>query len=105
MKQFIVTEKAQRPADMNGCCFYCQQPIGQPHKPDCVLISKTVKVRAIIEYKISVPSDWDEHAIEFHRNESSWCADNMIRELEELRKGEGGCLCNYVEFELYSVLR
>ena len=99
MKEFIVTEKAQRPADINGCCFYCQQPIGTPHKPDCVLINKKVKIRMTVEYFVEVPNHWTAHDIEFHRNESSWCAGNVIPELEELDDKEKGCLCRYTRFE------
>lgn len=95
---FIVTEKAQRPADVNGRCFYCNQPIGGFHNHDCVLIIKKVKVKAIIEYEIKVPAHWERDHIEFHRNEGSWCATNMIGELEKL-DDESNCLCSHVKFE------
>lgn len=92
MGEFIVTEKAKRPAkpDENGC-FYCQRPIGQPHKTDCVLVRKNVKVKLTIEYEIVVPAFWDEHDIEFHRNESSW------DELEKIDKER--CLCSITKFK------
>lgn len=92
----IVTEKAQRPASMNGTCFYCKQPIGAEHLHDCVLIERKVLVRAVIEYEIAVPADWTAEQIEFHRNDGSWCADNMIPELEALTESE--CLCDKVLF-------
>ena len=95
--RFIVTEKAQRPADMNGHCFYCQQPIGSAHEDDCVLVKKRVKVRMTVEYEVEVPARWDKEQIEFHRNEGSWCSDNALAELEEL-EGDG-CLCPITEFE------
>lgn len=98
MNEFIVTEKAKRPAkpDENGC-FYCQQPIGQPHKIDCVLVCRKVKVKLVIEYEIVVPAFWNEHDVEFHRNESSWCKSNLISELEEVNKER--CLCSIAKFE------
>ena len=98
MSEFIVTEKAKRPAksDENNC-FYCQRPIGQPHKTDCVLIRKKAKVKLTIEYDIVVPAFWDEHDIEFHRNESSWCKSNLIDELEEIDKER--CLCSIADFK------
>lgn len=97
--QFIVTEKAQRPADPNsGKCFYCRQPIGAPHKADCVLINKKVKVRMIVEYEVEVPADWDKQQIEFHRNDGSWCSDNALYELGKLSE-QNGCLCSVMEFE------
>lgn len=94
---FVVTEKAQRPANMNGKCFYCHQKIGDKHKVDCVLVKKKVKVKMKleVEYEVEVPADWDKDQIEFHRNEGSWCANNALEELENLE----GCLCDDAEFE------
>ena len=40
-----------------------------------------------------VPSDWDEEMINFQRNESSWCANNLI---DELAKREP-CICSITE--------
>ena len=94
---FKVTEKAMRPASPNRECFYCKQPVGGEHKADCVLVQKTVLVQASIEYEVTVPASWNEEDILFHRNESSWCQSNIIRELEEL--DDRGCLCEKVTFE------
>ena len=91
-KMFIVTEKAQRPARMDGRCFYCLQPVGDTHLADCMLINKKVTVKLTIEYEVEVPAHWDKHNVEFHRNDSSWCANNLMGELEELSK-KNGCLC------------
>lgn len=93
MMAFIVTERAMRPASPDHACFYCKQPIGMEHKSTCVLIHKKVRVRLTIEYEVEVPADWDAHMIEFQRNEGSWCADNLIRELETLAEARG-CLCS-----------
>jgi hypothetical protein len=49
-----------------------------------------------VEYEIEVPAYWDKHAIEFHRNESSWCAGNA---LDELKAINDGCLCPVTEYE------
>jgi hypothetical protein len=95
---FIVTEKAQRPARMNGRCFYCCQPIGAEHKDDCVLISKKIKIQMTVEYEIKVPAEFNGNQIEFSRNEGTWCCDNAIQELENLSK-ENGCLCNIMKFK------
>lgn len=97
---FIVTEKATRPAVNDKTrCFYCQAPIGTPHRKDCVLISKKVKISATIEYEIEVPAHWDKDQIEFYRNEGSWCASNMIGELKRLDRNLG-CVCGRVKTEL-----
>jgi hypothetical protein len=63
---------------------------------DCVLIAKKVRVRAIIEYEVSVPASWGADDVVFHRNESSWCSDNLIPEIQSI---EGGCLCECTRFE------
>lgn len=86
-----------RPASNVCQCFYCKQPLGAEHKPDCVLIKKRVIVRVTIDYEIEVPADWDKSMVEFHRNEGSWCADNMIEELQALTAER--CLCNRAHFE------
>ncbi len=121
---FIVTAKAQRPRRMNGTCFYCDQAIGLPHKPNCVLISKKVEITVKVggaeyghtpiqfNYEVSVPADWEKGMIEFHRNDGSWCASNMIGELLELEfnddivdgletlREKAGCLCHVAVFEM-----
>lgn len=96
---FIVTEKAMRPASDKVQCFYCQQAVGLAHKPTCVLVRKKARARMVVEYEIVVPHSWDQHDIEFHRNEGSWCSDNAIDELQALAESEG-CLCNRMEFEV-----
>lgn len=96
---FVVTERAQRPARMDGCCFYCHQPIGALHGAECVLVVKKVPVRLIIEYDIEVPAHWTANDIEIARNLGSWCSNNLISELEELKE-EHTCLCGVTEYEV-----
>jgi hypothetical protein len=97
---FIVTKKAERPASIShGICFYCGRPIGTEHLSGCVLIKKKVLVRTTITYEIEVPSEWTSEDIEFHRNEGSWCCNNMIGELEEIIKEDDICLCPITKSE------
>src|SRR5688572_17000869 len=91
-----------RPARKSDECFYCQQKVGTSHHQDCVAIHKKVLVRAIVEYEIEVPYSWDKEQIEFQRNEGSWCASNMLQELENLDTDEH-CLCPNVTYEFVSV--
>ena len=104
----LVRESDQRPARMDGTCFYCQVPIGSEHRYQCVLLQRKVKLRYSFEIEVEVPHAWDPHGIWFHRNEGSWCADNALDELKrltEIPEGEecspsGGCLCNIFKCEV-----
>lgn len=90
-----MTDNGIRPAGPSDRCFYCTAPVGE-HLSGCVLLTRAVVVRRTIEYLVDVPRDWDQHMIEFHRNESSHCADNDLRELlkiGELSSELGGCGC------------
>lgn len=83
----------ERPARRDGTCFYCSQPLGEAHKAACVIVSKTVVVKVECEVVISVPRDWDAHTIEFARNKSSWCADNLFDDIAEWKDKSGKCMC------------
>jgi hypothetical protein len=53
-----------------------------------------------LEYTIAVPEFWDSQAINFHRNDSSWCANNALKELEYVMSDEReSCVCGRCEFE------
>lgn len=93
-----VTEAAMRPASDKRACFYCHQPIGEQHAADCGLVQKRVKVRMTVYYNVEVPAHWDADMIEFHRNDSSWCASNALEELEALGD-KLGCICSNTTFK------
>lgn len=53
-----------------------------------------MKVRYTFDIEITVPMHWTAEDIEFSKNESSWCADNAIGDLERYAGHPGtGCLC------------
>lgn len=105
----VTPECGPRPAGPPDECFYCRRTLGQPHAADCVLWTKRVKVRAIIEYERDVPHAWDRDLILFHLNESSWCKTNILNELQaildarELESGMDECLDDLIEFEVPDV--
>lgn len=100
MSNFIVTTAAARPAGPPDECFYCYQKVGTPHKSECVLVCKKIKIRMIVEYEAERPASWDKHQIEFHYNDSSWCAGNALQELKTYtEKANNTCLCNEAHFE------
>ena len=53
---------------------------------------KKVTVRVTIDLPMEFPVEWDNELIEFHLNDSSWCADNIIEEIESYSE-EHGCIC------------
>lgn len=98
-----------------GVCFYCSSPIHQKHDPSCVCLTKRVPVRVALtlngvthsgSWVHTVPQSWDREMVEFHLNDSSWCASNMP--LEDVvwddgcapadDGGDGDCLCRRTQF-------
>ena len=89
-----VTEKhGPRPAGKPDRCFYCGRLVGEEHKEDCVMRSRTVVLQAVITYVDTVPENWTAEDIFNHRNLGSWCANNLIDDLDRIQ----GCLCGSVE--------
>lgn len=89
-------------------CFYCTAATGTPHDDGCVCLTKSVVMRVTVEYVASVPRSWGKEDIEFHRNESSSCANNQIRELSRAADmmaanarpgGSCGCFCSNLSSE------
>lgn len=82
-----------RPAGEPDACFYCGAKVGQPHGRDCVVPERTIVCKLAIEYTVQIPANWDTDMFEFHRNESSWCTNNALKELDGVlryRARQGG---------------
>jgi hypothetical protein len=95
----VTAESGPAPAGKPGECFYCKVPVGGEHAADCVLRKRTVVCRVSVVYVREVPEDWDARMINFHMNDSSSCAGNLLGEIDELRKrldATGQCLCSFV---------
>ena len=85
-----------RPAGPPDACFYCGQPVGSPHNRTCVVVTRRVRVRYSFDIEIDVPYFWTADNIDFHRNKSSWCADNALADIEAHQAAleqAGNCLC------------
>lgn len=102
-----VKRSDERPARQDGTCFYCREPMGGQHKPECVIVAKSVVLQMTIDVIVDVPRHWDASTIEFKYEGSSWCADNLLRELGEWadrddRDGESElvCSCSVARFTL-----
>lgn len=93
---WIVTESAARPAGLSDECFYCNVKIGDEHAKGCVIRSRTVVLDVSIRMVTEVPEDWAVEDIDFRFQESSWCASNIVEDLERLAERRH-CLCDSVE--------
>ena len=87
-----------RPAGSPNHCFYCNAKKGGIHKKDCVIRSRTIVMEMKIEIVMEVPESWDEEMCNFHKNQGSWCATNIIDTLKKINK-VNGCLCSVSEFK------
>ena len=96
-KDWTVGKYGVRPAGKPDECFYCGAKVGEQHKANCVIREKTIVTRMTIDFVDSVPESWDEDLIDFHYNDSSWCATNVLHRLEE--RSNFHCLCDVASFE------
>lgn len=73
-----------RPAGSPTQCFYCNRPVGQEHRRDCVCVHQHVVYdvlvdgRVVGEYGNYEPYAWTLSDCEQRRNRGSWCADNAL---------------------------
>jgi hypothetical protein len=98
----VTAESGPAPAGKPDECFYCKVPVGGEHAPDCVIRTRTVVCRVSVVYVREVPEAWDARMIYFQMNESSSCANNLLAEVDTLRKRLDEacqCLCSFVEGE------
>jgi len=77
--------------------------VGDPHAPTCVCLHRIVKVRYSFDIEIEVPHNWNKESIEFQKNESTWCANNALDELNEFAENLNGCLCPYFQAEVLEI--
>ena len=92
----VTKDNGLRASGKLDCCFYCGQIVGEEHKADCVCRLKVVMVEVSMTIPRVVPADWDESMVNFHLNESSWCADNIINDLNRYmiaKKQDAPCMC------------
>ena len=62
--------------------------------------NRKVKIRCTLEYEVEYPGTFDDEGVLFHRNEGSWCASNIIEELQSMDNEEFNCLCDKAVFEI-----
>lgn len=92
------TDNGVRPAGEPDRCFYCRAGISEPHGPECVMVRRSVVIRATIDFVHDVPAHWGEDDIRFNLNESSRCAGNTLADLAEQAEGEW-CFCGQIDHD------
>jgi len=97
----VVTAEDSRPAGNPDECFYCRpaRKIGEDHQPDCVVPQRTWVVRYTIDIVRPAPRYWDAGSIEFHQNDGTWCATNLIDDIGDYFV-DPHCACNQVTAEV-----
>lgn len=88
----VTAKHGPRPAGQPDECFYCSAAVGDHHDPNCVMRARTVVLRYSFNVVVAVPEHWTPEQVEFHRNDSSWCADNAIH-AEFTQRREDACWC------------
>lgn len=101
MKFPVVTKDDHgiRPAGAPDRCFYCKSKVGEEHGQECVVVTKRVKLKATIEFDVEVPHFWTKENIEFHRNDGTWCAQNIDNDIAQYRESTGSCMCSETKIE------
>lgn len=92
----VTAENGPRPAGKPDQCFYCGQPLGAEHANDCVCRVKVVMVEVTMQIPRVVPASWPPGIVNFHLNDSSWCADNIGNDLERYlaaKSDDAPCMC------------
>jgi hypothetical protein len=120
----VVEASDECPAGEPGTCCWCKRKVGEPHARDCTAVVKRVEFRVTSDdgdlvglWQTDEPHFWDKPMSEFHKNDSSWCADNLLGEkgsvvweqldgweIVELLRAQESCLCSALSFELVRVV-
>lgn len=110
-------------------CLYCRSRIGQPHGAECVMVTKRIEMRVTATmptgetvvglWQLDEPFSWTRENSEFHKNESTWCANNMLDDLGDVVWDAGAadpsawlksqdesdeCLCRALEFKFVRIV-
>jgi hypothetical protein len=120
-----------RPAGRDDECFYCHSKVGALHGRECVCITMIVRYyvwmnlerrskegdrgKFVGTFTVHVPHFWNYHDCDFHKNESSWCANNALDDiewsdeadaeaLEKWMTDNDRCSCSPLSFEVDTVM-
>lgn len=102
-----------RPAGRPDECFYCHRRVGQLHGSECVFVmsvnryfvymnldrraSEAHKGKLVGTFTRHDPHFWSAHDCEFHKNSSSWCANNAEGLIEWSDPADEAALRAWVE--------
>lgn len=113
----VTNDDGIRPAGAPDACFYCAKKVGAHHAQDCVVVTKTLRLKADIEvfgafeWDEKVPFYWDDARVIFRYNLGTWCAGNVMRkmshaQLDALETAHPGntCLCDVAKVGIVGVV-
>ena len=130
----VLRDDGIRRAGKPDACSYCRQTMGSPHGRECVIVNKRVEHRITATlpsgvytglWQFDEPHHWTVSDSEFHKNGSSWCANNYLGcahnqtttwltadptveliAMSEASYGDepGSCLCNALTSEFVRVV-
>lgn len=91
-----------RPAGPDDACYYCGTEIGGQHDEKCPILRRVVVLEATITVALPVTLDATPESIEFHWNNGTRCASNLVDELTRMTSvdddGATMCLCDATRF-------
>lgn len=89
----VTKENGPRPAGRPDECFYCNAALGAEHRAECVLRRRTIVVETVVRYVVEEPEHWTAEDLHFHRNLSSSCASNVLREIADAHDAMPDYVC------------
>lgn len=109
-----------RPDGNQNECFYCRSNVGNRHRKDCVTLLKMTRYKVMYEDRVvgefvtSDPWSWSNYDCEFHKNDSSWCADNALdlidwsdhsveKIIETISEDPNRCTCPILSFRVLRI--
>lgn len=90
--KLVTLKNGPRLAGKPDECFFCLQKIGENHKENCVCYRKLVVIKVEFEYTYETYVNQTPEKLEFYLNEGTYCADNLLEDLQKVSNANG-CIC------------
>lgn len=86
------------PRNVDNTCMYCGAKEGEQHNQGCVCRRRSIVMKMEMNIVMEVPENWEVSTCEFNKNDGTWCASNIIQDLQKIDK-DLGWLCGMVNFK------